>query len=138
MIDISSLILAIQKLEDFLRLSTSQPSDSPFKQALDTACVQAFEYTYELSHKMLKRYLEEIEPNKEDVDSLSFQDLIRVGFERDLLKHSWQQWKIFRELRNKTSHTYNEEFVQEILAELDSFLIDVNFLKDKINERQGH
>jgi hypothetical protein len=77
-------VLVIQKLEDFWRLSKEQPLNSSLQQALDTACVQAFEYTYELSHKMLKRYLEATETNKENMDTFSFQNLIRVGSESDL------------------------------------------------------
>ena len=41
---------------------------------------QAFEYTYELSVRMIKRYLEQVSANPAEVNGLSFQDLIgRAG-----------------------------------------------------------
>jgi nucleotidyltransferase substrate binding protein (TIGR01987 family) len=136
MIHINALELALKKLDSFVALSKSHHSDRVTQQAIETACIQAFEYTYEIAHKMLKRYLEATEANKEEMDALSFQDLIRRGFERGLLKNSWQQWKIFREARNKTSHSYNEAFMQEILAIIPAFRIEAHFLISQINERQ--
>lgn len=137
MIDITSLELALKKLESFMALSRLSHNDSIIVQAIETASVQAFEYTYELSHKMIKRYLEATEANKSIFDTLSFQDLIRIGFERGLLKNSWQTWKIFREARNKTSHAYNEVFVHEILSIIPDFLVETHFLVAQLNERQS-
>jgi nucleotidyltransferase substrate binding protein (TIGR01987 family) len=136
MINIASLELALKKLDSFLALSKLPQHDLLTAEAIETACIQAFEYTYEQSHKMLKRYLEATEANQKEIDSLSFQDLIRIGFEKGLLKNSWQTWKIFREARNKTSHTYNNSLLHEILSILPDFIIETHFLIDQINERQ--
>ncbi|GFO60239.1 hypothetical protein GMST_25640 [Geomonas silvestris] len=43
---------------------------------------QRYKYTYELSWKMLKRYLEMTLPPPEEVDGTSFQTLIRTGSEQ--------------------------------------------------------
>ena len=61
------------------------------------ASIQRFEYTYELAHKMIKRYLEISEPNAEAIDLMSFPDLIRTAAERGLILHSWDQWKLYRD-----------------------------------------
>ncbi len=53
-----------------------------------------FEYTYELSHKMLKRYFEMTEPNAEMIDQMLFPDLIRTASERGLCGYT----KIFRSM----------------------------------------
>ena len=49
---------------------------------LRNSVIQCFEFTYELSHKMLKRYLEETTANPEEFDLGAFQNLIRMGNEK--------------------------------------------------------
>lgn len=46
---------------------------------------QRFEFTYEISHKMLKRQLEMTSAIPAGFDEMSFQDLIRSGNENGLL-----------------------------------------------------
>ena len=55
----------------------------PEKIVLRDGVIQRFEFTFELSWKMLKRYLEEF--GLEKVDGLNNRDLFRVGFEQGLL-----------------------------------------------------
>ena len=78
--------------------------------------IQRFEFTYEISHKMLKRYLERTSPNPEQFDSMPFADLIRSGNEQSLLLSDWNKWKIFREMRAKSSHTYDEDIALEVVS----------------------
>ena len=54
--------------------------------------IQRFEYTYELSHKFLRRFLEETEPAPEQLKEMSFPALIRLGSERGLLLNGWNVW----------------------------------------------
>ena len=51
--------------------------------------IQRFEFTYDISHKMLKRYLEKTSQNPEQFDAMSFADLIRSGNEQSLLLSDW-------------------------------------------------
>ncbi|MCX8049353.1 MAG: nucleotidyltransferase substrate binding protein [Methylohalobius sp.] len=67
--------------------------------------IQRFEFTYEMAYKTLKRYLEWASPAPEEIDRLTFPDLIRTASEQDLLKGDWPQWRTYREMRNKTSRT---------------------------------
>ena len=69
---------------------------------------QRFEFTYELSHRMLKRQLELGAANPLEFDVADFHYLIRSGNEQGLLRSAWPAWRRFRELRAKTSHTYDE------------------------------
>ena len=60
-IDFSSLASAIGQLEKsimFARSEMAQQDDELFEQ-LRNSVIQCFEFTYDLSWKMLKRYLEE-------------------------------------------------------------------------------
>lgn len=42
--------------------------DRTQSQFIKDACIQSFEYTYELAHKLLKRQLEEMSANPSEVD----------------------------------------------------------------------
>lgn len=41
--------------------------------------IQHFEFTYEISHKILKHFLEAASVNSSQFDTMSFQDLIRTA-----------------------------------------------------------
>jgi len=135
-IDLSSLQKAIKKLTTNNRLlSQADPLQQETKEAYEDACIQAFEYTYELCHKMLKRCLEQSEASIEVVDQLSFPDLIRKGAEKGLVLHSWDKWTLYRLARNKTSHTYDSDAAREVLVIIPDFLEEANYLFEQINKR---
>jgi nucleotidyltransferase substrate binding protein (TIGR01987 family) len=101
------------------------------------AVIHRFEYNYELTFKMVKRYLEMTESNSETIKTMSFQDIIRLGNERGLLRSELKRWKEFREKRNITSHTYNEDAASDVLAIVADFLIEVQFLLGTLQKREG-
>ena len=98
------------------------------------ACIQRFEFTYELAYKMLKRFLEATSPNPDEFDNMTFQDLIRSGSERGLLRSDWSLWKEYRRARGTTSHTYNEDKAREVFAIVPDFLSEARFLRDRLRE----
>lgn len=98
------------------------------------ACIQRFEFTYELAHKMLKRFLEATSPNPDEFDNKTFQDLIRSGSERGLLRNDWSLWKEYRRARATTSHTYDEEKARDVFAIVPDFLSEARFLRDRLRE----
>ncbi len=132
-LDISSLVKAVSRLEEGLEQYTLHADNDIYRDAL----IQRFEFTYELSHKMLKRHLEMTTASADLIDQMSFADLIRTGNEQGLLLHDWPQWRLYREKRNKTSHTYNEEMAKDVVSVIPDFLSDARFLRDKLIER-GH
>jgi len=130
MIDTSSLTKALQTLEVALEAFARAPEDNFIRDA----CIKRFEYSYELSHKLLRRYLEATEPN--GVNDLSFPKLIRLGYERALLSESWDLWEGFRDARNTTSHAYNEKKARDVLDKIPAFLKAARFLGGQIEARQ--
>jgi len=52
---------------------------------LRDACIQRFEYSFELSWKILKRQLREELANLAELDTWSFKRMIRVAGERQLI-----------------------------------------------------
>ncbi|MDR1228391.1 MAG: nucleotidyltransferase substrate binding protein [Azoarcus sp.] len=98
--------------------------------------IQRFEFTYEISHKMLKRFLEMTSSSPAEFDGMSFQDLIRTGNERGLLLGDWPKWKDYRDMRAKTSHTYNEDVALKVVAGIPGFLEEAIYLQKRLNEKQ--
>ena len=54
------------------------------------------------------RYLEQVSANPVEFDQMSFQDFIRTANEQSLLQGDWADWKQYRDMRRRTSHTYDE------------------------------
>lgn len=130
-LDLSSLVKALGSLDEAL-CEYQKQSRNLF---IRDATIQRFEYSYELSHKMLKRYLEMTESNAEEIDQMSFSNLIRTGAERGLLLNSWEAWSIYRNARNLTSHTYNENKAIEVCKTIPGFLKDAQYLLKQLQEK---
>jgi len=126
-----SLRNAVDSLGVALEAAKAKPADLFIRDA----SIQRFEYTYELCHKMLKRYLEMTEPNIEEIDQMQFAQLIRTGSEKGLLLNGWDVWTKYRYARNLTSHTYNEAKAKEVTQVIPEFFKDAKFLLEKLNER---
>jgi nucleotidyltransferase substrate binding protein (TIGR01987 family) len=129
-LDIGSLQRAVASLEAALPRHGQAPNDDLVRDG----CIQRFEFTYELSHKMLKRYLEAISANPAAVDALTFQDLIREGSERGLLMSDWSRWKQYRAARSLSSHTYDAAKAREVFAIVPEFLREARHLRDRLSE----
>ena len=97
--------------------------------------IHRFEFIYEISHKMLKRHLEAVSPTPEQFDAMAFADLIRSANEQGLLLGDWSAWKIYREMRSKTSHTYDEEIAIEVVQGIPAFLEEARHLLKQLQER---
>jgi nucleotidyltransferase substrate binding protein (TIGR01987 family) len=122
---------AIQRLDEGLARYRTDTSDVQIRDGL----VQRFEFTYELGHKVLKRYLEYASANPEQFDGMTFQDLIRTANEQGLLLGDWPDWRGFRDMRGKTSHTYNEDVALEVVAGIPRFVEEAVYLRDRLRER---
>jgi nucleotidyltransferase substrate binding protein (TIGR01987 family) len=130
-LDVSSFRNAVASLEEAL---TEHHKDTDNRLIRD-ATIQRFEYTYELSHTMLKRYLEISEASAQNVDQMSFSNLIRTGSERGLLLNGWASWKQYRDARNMTSHTYDEDKAIQVCAIIPQFFSDAQFLLAQLQAR---
>jgi nucleotidyltransferase substrate binding protein (TIGR01987 family) len=131
MIDISSLRQALATLDEALAAQTRAPEDKFIRDA----CIARFEYSYELAHKMLRRYPAANEPA--GVHELAFPNLIRLGFERGPLAESWDVWVKFRDARNITSDGYDEAKAREVAGRIPGFAAAVRFLAMQIEARQA-
>lgn len=125
---ITPLINATNRLKQGLERYEQDTSDEQIRDGL----IQRFEFTYELSHKTIKRYLESTSANSDEFDTMSFGELIRTANERGLLKGDWSDWRLYREMRNLTSHTYNEDVALKVVADIPQFLAESEFLVNQL------
>ena len=126
-LDITSLENAVKSLK--LALDEFEKTQSVF---VKDACIQRFEYTYELSHKMLKRQLEAMSANPAEYDGMSFQNIIRAGSEVGLLLNGWDRWKEYRKERGTTSHAYSEEKANEVFEIIPDFYQEAKYLLEQL------
>ena len=132
-LELTPLSNAVQRLEEGLTRYQSNTADIQIRDGL----IQRFEFTYELSHKMLKRYLEAASANPTEFDGADFQYLIRSGNEQGLLLSAWPEWRHFRDMRSKTSHTYDEEVALTVVEAIPSFLSEAKHLLVNLQQRQS-
>jgi len=130
-LDFTSLRSALSRLAEGYQRYQTDVSDIQIRDGL----IKRYEFTYEISHKMLKRHLEMTSANPEVFDALSFADLIRTANEQSLLKSDWSAWKIFREMRAKTSHTYDEDIAQTVVKIIPAFIDEIEFLVRQFDQR---
>lgn len=130
-LDITPLHKAITRLAEGLLRYQQDITDTQIRDGL----VQRFEFTYEISHKMLKRFLEQTAASPEQFDQMPFADLIRSANEKGLLLGDWPLWRGYRDMRSKTSHTYDEDIALQVVAGIPAFLAEVQFLAAALTQR---
>jgi nucleotidyltransferase substrate binding protein (TIGR01987 family) len=136
-LDFSPLASAIGQLEKSLAYATSEMADNDndlFEQFRNSV-IQCFEFTYELSHKMLKRYLEETAANPEEIDLSTFQNIIRIGNEKGLLRSDWLVWRDYRHARSNSSHTYNGNKADAVYHIAPDFLAEAKYLYQRLIDK---
>jgi len=131
-LDLSSLEKALNSLNRALVRATAAPED----EELRDACIQRFEYTFELSWKTLKRQLEQELPTPTEVDTYSFKQLFRVAGERGLVQDV-VDWFDYREKRNLTSHVYDEEKARTVYAVIGRFAGSTTALLESLRQRNA-
>lgn len=126
-LDFSSLEKALASLKKaFVRAQASVGDEE-----LRDACIQRFEYSFELCWKMLKRRIEADIGPSEDIDSYSKKTLFRVGGERGLACDV-AAWFRYLEMRNLTAHTYDRENAEEVFSVIGDFIVDADDLLAKL------
>lgn len=117
-LDISSFVKAVDSLGAALKRASLDESDD----MLRDACIQRFEFTFELAWKSLKRIL-----SYRGVEVNSPRQTFRYAAKEGLISDP-EHWFVFLEKRNLTTHTYNQSSANEIYRSLDDFYVEVENL----------
>jgi nucleotidyltransferase substrate binding protein (TIGR01987 family) len=118
-----------------LREGLARHEREPFDEQLRDGLIQRFGFTYELAHKTLRRYLREIAASPDEIDQLNFADLIRAGGAQGLLLDAWPEWRRYREMRMRTSHSYDAETASAVVADIPDFLREAEHLCAELERR---
>lgn len=130
-LDITALGNAVGRLREGLARQRHEPTDEQLRDGL----IQRFEFTYEVSHRTLKRFLKEGAASPDDIEQMSFADLIRTANAQGLLRGDWPAWRTFRQMRARTSHTYNATIAEQVVAAIPGFLDEVEHLVAELRRR---
>lgn len=130
---LSPLALRVAGLEEGLARYLVDTSDAQIRDGL----IQRFEFTYDISHKMLRRVLEAAAANPEEVDRMTFPTLIRTAAEQGLVASGWDSWRTWREMRNITSHTYDEAKALQVAAAIPGFLDEARAVRARLQAQKS-
>ena len=122
----------MQRPREGLERHRREPADEQLRDGL----IQRFEFTYELSHRMLRRYLRMIAPSPDAYDQMPFQDLIRSGNEQGLLRGDWPAWRRYpRHAGTDQPHVFGGRRPQQVAAGIPEFLRKPRISADQLQQR---
>lgn len=116
-ISIEPLEKAYKKFEQFLDLIDDKSGhESILYEQSCAATIQAFEYTLELSWKTMRRIMSASGIENLNTPKAIFRQAAVIGLINDPTA-----WFRFIEIRNMTSHTYNQDTLEEVVAIFPTF-----------------
>jgi nucleotidyltransferase substrate binding protein (TIGR01987 family) len=121
----------VDRLREGLARHLGEPADDQLRDGL----IQRFEFTYELSHRLLRRFLRDSAASPEEVDRMPFQDLIRSANQQGLLMRDWAAWRLYREMRVRASHAYAADVARQVVEGIPGFLAEAEYLRDALRNR---
>jgi len=120
-----------EKLEDYERATTRLQEATKIKVENDIVydgVIQRFEFTFELSWKLMKMYLE----YTGITDVKNPRAIIREAFSQGLIDDG-EEWIAMMIDRNKTSHLYDEEEAKAIYIKIkEEYIYNLTHLADKM------
>lgn len=99
---------------------------APFTELNRDASIQRFEFTFELTWKTLRRFLK-----YKGLEINNPRDVFREAATQGLISHT-EEWFVFLDNRNQTTHTYDEKIAINIYKSLPCFYEAVTTLINKL------
>ena len=138
-LDLASLQKAARSLENavaVLRKKQEEPGVPVMEiEVVRAGVIQSFEFTYELSWKFMKRWLEE-NYGPVYVDGVPRRELFRLAAE-NLLLTDVDRWMDYHRARNRTSYIYDQAVAETVLVEAMAFLPAAQDLLQRLAERNA-
>jgi nucleotidyltransferase substrate binding protein (TIGR01987 family) len=139
-LDLSSLRDAIASLGASLTVTSDQhwfgAQAIEVRNTLIAGVIQNFEFVYELGIKMIRRQLEAEAASPTEIDAAGYRDLLRLAAEKGLIADVEARFG-YRQMRNLSSHTYDQRRAQEIYERTSGFLDDARALLAALEARNG-
>ena len=128
-LDITSLKNALARLNSILIRYEKDGYDADIRDAV----IQRFEFTYSITLSTIIRFINMQAP--EVLPSLTFNEIIRTANKLGLLKGDLTVWTNFRQKRNATSPTYDENIANEVVSIVPQFRDEAEFVLKEIEKR---
>ena len=133
-LELNSLTKSIDILERSVKTASRvDDSDEDLQETVRAGVIHSFEVAYELSWKMIKRWLKE-NIGAASVDGVPQKELFRLAAENRLIADS-ERWMDYHKARNSTSHDYNEDSALNVFMEATEFVHDAKQLLKVLEER---
>lgn len=123
-LDFTALENSLQRLGKVVEIYKKNPQDTIVRDSL----ILRFEFTYSITLKTLRKYFIERAFIVDDVNKLSFNEMVRTAMQLNLLKSDLAKWTEFREMRNLTSHTYDENVALKVSGIVPDFYEEITYL----------
>ena len=132
-LQLDSLRKSIEALERSVETASRvDDSDEDLQETVRSGVIHSFEVAYEQSSKMINRWLKE-NISEASAERITQRNLFRLGAENQLISDS-ERWMEYREARNSTSHTYNEDAAENVFREAAEFIHDAKQLLKVLEE----
>ena len=128
--NITVLENAEKRLQEMLARYNKEHED----EAVRDSVIQRFEFTYSIALKTLRKYFIERAFVLEEVNQMSFNEMIRTASQLNLLVSNLEKWIVYREMRNMTSHTYDEEIALQVVSIIPDFSKEIAYLITRLKE----
>ena len=128
-LDLSSLQKAVSSLQRAIKVANRMIKgevDTDEEEVIRAGVIQNFEFTYELSWKFIKRWLEE-NVSGGATDGLTRKELFRLAAESQLIDDV-EAWFGYHDARNDTAHTYDHKKAGEVYDAAVRFIKDAQSL----------
>lgn len=123
-LDFTALENSLQRLGEVVEIYKKNPQDTIVRDSL----ILRFEFTYSITLKTLRKYFIERAFIIDDVNKLSFNEMVRTAMQLNLLKSDLAKWTEFREMRNLISHTYDENVALKVSGIVPDFYEEITYL----------
>ena len=127
-------ITALENAENRLQEMLARYNKEHEHEAVRDSVIQRFEFTYSIALKTLRKYFIERAFVLEEVNQMSFNEMIRTASQLNLLVSNLEKWIVYREMRNMTSHTYDEEIALQVVSIIPDFSKEIAYLITRLKE----
>jgi len=136
-LDLTSLSSALGALEHALAdaawVETAAGARATLAETIRSGVVQSYEVAYEQCWKMIRRWLRENGVPEDADHPRTRKELFRLAAEAGLVDDP-VRWFAYGDARNLTSHTYDGETAERVVAEAVRFLPDARALLARLED----
>jgi nucleotidyltransferase substrate binding protein (TIGR01987 family) len=134
-LNVDHLLRTVATLDSALLALQRPENDEILLDLYRNAAIKSFELSLETAGKLLRKALKAYFGAPREVDSLVFNDVLRHAGKHGLLDlAAVERWLNYRANRNLTAHDYGEEFANQTLKLLPSYVTDARVLADKLKQ----